>query len=40
MSKLKYHTIGIHRTWTQVLSHNQVLSTIWASIFPHHNNLH
>jgi len=34
----KQYIIGIHRTWTQVLSHNQVLSTIWASTFPGHNN--
>jgi len=28
MHKIKYHTIGIHTTWTQVLSHNKLLSTI------------
>jgi len=40
MHIIKYHTIGTHKTRTQVLSHNQVLSTTWASTFPCHSNPH
>jgi len=40
MHILKYHTIGIHRLEPKSSQPNQVLSTIWASTFPHHNNSH
>jgi len=35
-----HHIISIHRTQTQVLSHNKVLSTTWASTFPHQSIPH
>jgi len=34
IKQLNKHTNDIHKTQTQVLSHNQILSTTWASIVP------